>query len=182
MLATAILLFACPSCLNTITPRDSAAGLNLGFENSKSGLPANWILYDPPQAEYTISLDTVQFTEGRQSLRFDIKRAALKGPLTYTGFTNEFIELTRGGGRYTLRFRVMNEGTRPEIIVSAVKAKGNGKGPAPVRLQVPRQVTTWTLYEATLDIPPDYWLKFEAKIFEEGIFHIDDVTIEQEHP
>lgn len=182
LLTAVMLLIILPSCLHTISPRNSAAGLNLGFEHSKNGLPANWILYDPPQSTYKITLDTVQFAEGKQSLRFDITRAASTGPLTYTGFTNEFIALTKGGGRYTLRFRITNAGTRPEITVSAVKAKGNGNGPVPVRLQVPREVTTWTLFEATIDVPPDHWLKFETKIFEEGTFRIDDVTIVKEHP
>lgn len=176
--ALLVLLFCIlTSCLHTKIPRKKSAGSNLGFEVSKRGLPANWIIYDPPHAEYRASLDTLNFKEGKRSLRFDIYRSAVEGRVNYAGFTNEFSSLTKGGGKYKLSYWVMNKGTKFRTYVNGVKTKGGGKNPAII--ESAELISSWKLFETEIQIEPEMWLRFEIRIFKEGTFWIDDVRIEK---
>jgi hypothetical protein len=163
--------------MDTKVPRDSSAGPNMGFEFSLNGLPANWILYDPPQADYTISLDTMNPKEGKQSLRFDIRKCPEEGRVNYTGFTNEFPELTKAGGRYKLSFWIKNRGLQYRIYAGGTKAKesvGN-----PVILEDSATFTEWKKMEFETRIPADMWLRFEIRLKGVGSFQIDQVEIEK---
>ena len=172
-----LLVLGSASCLDTKVPRDSSAGPNLGFEYSQQGLPANWILYDPPQADYTISLDTMNPKEGRQSLRFDIRKCPEEGSVNFTGFTNEFPELTKGGGRYRISFWLKNKGTRYRIYAGGTKAKESAK--SPVISEDSRSFPDWKKLEMETDIPADMWLRFEIRLKGQGTFQIDQVEIEK---
>ena len=75
---------------------DASAGLNGGFEVSKNGLPVNWLMYTSttvPNADFKIELDKIIFKEGKQSLRFDVKKCSSDGGWHSPGFTNEFSDI-----------------------------------------------------------------------------------------
>ena len=169
--------FMLSSCLYTKTPRNPEAELNLGFEYSKNGLPVNWILYDPPGFDYSISLDTSSPKEGRQSLRFDIHKSSEKGRVNFTGFTNEFPALTKGGGRYRLSFWIKNSGLQYRIYAGGTKAKESVGNPF-VREEA-ATLPDWKKIEIETTIPADMWLRFEIQLKGKGSFEIDQVEIEK---
>lgn len=116
-------------CLHTKGPIEHQAGENLGFELLEDGLPVNWIFYTPPRSEYRIWCDTLLFTEGKQSLRFDLYRINENDRVNFTGFTNEFQSQSHGGGKFRLSFKAMNQGMRHEIYINRVKEKESGTHP-----------------------------------------------------
>lgn len=165
------------SCLDTKVPRDAVVGANLGFEFSQKGLPVNWILYEPPQFDYSISLDTNSPKEGKQALRFDIRKDAEAGKINFTGFTNEFPELTKGGGRYRISFWMKNTGTRYRISAGGTKAIESAKNPALIEDSM--TIPDWKKMEMETEIPADMWLRFDIRLKGQGSFQIDQVEIEK---
>jgi hypothetical protein len=172
-----LLVLCSASCLDTKVSRDSSAGPNLGFEFSHNGLPANWILYDPPQFDYSISLDTSNPMEGKQSLRFDVRKSPEEGRVNYTGFTNEFPDLTKAGGRYRLSFWIKNKGLHYRIYAGGTKAKESDGNP--LILEDSATFTEWKKMEFETRIPVDMWLRFEIQLKGEGTFQIDQVEIKK---
>lgn len=170
-------LFLLFSCLNTLTPRNSSAGPNLGFEFSEKGLPVNWILYQPASVEQKISLDTSNPKEGNQSLRIDVLSVPAESGPNFPGFTNEFMEETKGGGRYRIRFWVKNQGLKFRMQLGGVKAKESAANP--VIKEESAYLTDWKQYEFNTEIPPDMWLRFEVLLKGIGSFWIDGVEIQK---
>ncbi len=83
-------------------------------------------------------------------MRFDLIESAHKGEENYTGFTSEFISLTKGKGRCQLSFRVINQGAKFMVYVNATNAKSSGG--SPVLIEETASFNAWKRYEATLDI------------------------------
>jgi hypothetical protein len=160
---------------------DKTAGLNGSFEVSKNGLPVNWLMYTPntiPDADFQILLDKEIFKEGKQSLKFDVKRCSSKGGLRSPGFTNEFFEVGkyRGEGRYKLSLWVKNDGTEFVITAGGVSAM---KGNMITLIKENEQIDDWKLLEYEIDVPKDRWLRMELNILQPGTFWIDDIRIER---
>jgi len=160
---------------------DKTAGLNGSFEVSKNGLPVNWIMYTPntvPDANFQIILDKEIFKEGKQSLKFDVKRCSSIGNWQSPGFTNEFSEVGkyRGEGRYKLSFWVKNAGT--EFIISAGGVSAT-KGNMITLIKEHAQIDDWKRLEYEIDVPNDRWLRMELNILQPGIFWIDGIKIEK---
>ena len=160
---------------------DKKAGLNGSFEVSKDGLPVNWLMYTPntiPDADFKILLDKEIFKEGKQSLKFDVKRCSSLGGLRSPGFTNEFFEVGkyRGEGRYKLNLWVKNAGTEFVITAGGVSAM---KGNMMTLIKENEQIDDWKLLEYEIDVPKDRWLRMELNILQPGTFWIDDIRIER---
>jgi len=177
-----LILLACTtlllsSCLDTKVPRDAAAGPNLGFEFSQKGLPVNWILYEPPHLDHSISLDTNSPKEGKRALRFDVLKDPEERNRNFTGLTNEFPELTKGGGRYRISFWMKNTGTRYRISAGGTKAKESAKNPTLIEDSL--TFPDWKKMEMETEIPADMWLRFEIRLKGQGSFQIDQVEIEK---
>ena len=179
-----VLIFVILTCsCNKMSERvvDKTAGLNGSFEVSKNGLPVNWLMYTPntlPDADFQIILDKEIFKEGKQSLKFDIKRCSPTGGWKSPGFTNEFFEVGRyrGEGRYKLSFWVKNAGTEFSITAGEVAAK---VGNMTTLIKEHEQIDDWQLLEYEIDVPKDRWLRMELSILQPGTFWIDDIRIER---
>ena len=160
---------------------DKTAGLNGSFEVSKNGLPVNWGMYTPntvPDADFQIILDKEIFKEGKQSLKFDVKRCSSIGSWKSPGFTNEFSEVGkyRGEGRYKLSFWVKNAGTEFIITAGGVSAT---KGNMITLIKENEQIDDWKLLEYEIDVPRGRWLRMQLNILRPGIFWIDGIRIEK---
>ncbi len=103
---------------------DKSAGLNGGFEISKDGLPVNWAFYTPSSADFDVILDEEISKEGKQSLRFDVRRCSAKGGSRSPGLANEFSQIGKypGEGRYKVSFWIRNAGTEFAIKAGGVSA------------------------------------------------------------
>ena len=160
---------------------DQSAGLNGGFEVSKNNLPVNWLMYTPKtvsNADFVIVLDTSAFKEGKQSLRFDVKKCTSDGGWGSPGFTSEFTEAGRfkGEGRYKLSFWIKNNRTKYSISAGGVEEQ---KGDMKTLLLGNDQIDDWHLFEYEIDIPKDRWLRMELNILQPGTFWIDDIKVEK---
>src|SRR6476660_9586710 len=74
-------------------PVDPAAGVNGSFETTKAGLPVNWIVYTPktvPTGDFDIVVDTVQFKDGKQSLKFSVRQSSSRGGRLSPGLSQVF--------------------------------------------------------------------------------------------
>ncbi len=158
-----------------------SAGLNGGFEVVKNGLPVNWLLYTPqtvPDADFTLELDDVEYKEGRQSLRFDVKECTAHGGWKSPGFTNEFFEVGpfEGPGTYKLSFWTKNQGTTFRIRAGGVSPK---KGEMKVLVESDAPSADWTFHEYLIEIPKGKHLRMELSILQPGTFWIDGVEVEK---
>jgi hypothetical protein len=174
---TLLLLFSFTACLRTKLHHDSKAGENLGFEYFDNNLPVNWIIYDPKDLACKVTADTIVFCEGKQSLRFEILKSDDKEVVNYTGFTKEFMTSTKGAGLLELSFSVINEGTKFMIYANSTKAKSSGD--RPILIEEKTSFHEWKRYKVMVNVPAEMWLRFEIKINGVGVFHIDDVKINQ---
>lgn len=170
-----LMLLSIAACQRTRYYHDVKVDENLGFEFFENNLPVNWIIYAPEDAVYRVSADTHVYCEGKKSLRFDINESGHKDEFNYTGFTNELIALTKGKGRCQLSFMAINQGAKFIVYVNATNAKSSGQ--SPLIIEEISSFNAWKRYEATVNIPDEMWLRFEIKIFGNGVFRIDDVRI-----
>lgn len=168
------------SCIkmNTII-RDDSTGLNGSFEIVKSGFPVNWLLYTPqtvPNSDFEIIIDTTQFHEGGQSLKFLVRECAATGGWLSPGFTNEYYSIP--GQTYTVRFWVKNSGSKFSARIGGVSAF---EGDYQDIVTSADNIEHWQQFEYQYTMPAkdDFdRLRFELNILEPGIFWIDDLTIE----
>ena len=90
------LLLGCEKMSESVL--DESVGLNGGFEVTKNGLPVNWLVYTPatiPTGDYDLVIDTVEYKEGKQSLKFVVRDCAPTGGWHSPGFSKEY-EATSG--------------------------------------------------------------------------------------
>lgn len=160
---------------------DSTAGLNGGFEISKNGLPVNWLMFTNntvPEADFTIELDEEVFMEGKQSLKFDVKKCSSTGEWLSPGFTNEFYDIGKFEGEaiYKLSFWIMNHGTTFKVSGGSVAEK---EGDMKTLIEGNKEIDDWKLLEYEIDVPKDRWLRMQLNILQPGTFWIDDIKIEK---
>ena len=158
-----------------------SAGLNGGFEISKNGLPVNWLLYTPntvPDAEFNIVLDSVNFMEGKQSLKFEVQKCNPSGGWHSPGFTNEFFEAGKyeGQASYKLSFWIKNDGARYTISAGSVAPY---EGEMSSVIESNEIVDEWSYHEFLIEVQESQWLRMELNILSPGTFWIDDVKIEK---
>ena len=156
---------------------DASAGLNGGFEVARDGMPVNWLLYLPAareDAQSHMTLDTVVFKEGRQSLKFEVQSITDRRP----GFTNEFSDIGRfrGPAQYRVTFWAMNDGTAFVMSSGPVSAT---TGDMRAVVESDLRLDEWTEFHFTVNVPKDKWLRLQLLLLSPGSFWIDDVRIER---
>ena len=132
---------------------------------SQNDLPVNWLMYTPhtvPDSEFKIIIDNENFIEGRQSLKFDVKRCQTTGGWYSPGFTNQFHEVGRfkGEASYEVKFWIMNDGTRFRINAGGVNAF---EGEMNTVLEDDEDISEWKMVEFTIDVPKEMELRLELK-------------------
>jgi hypothetical protein len=155
---------------------DDRAGLNGGFEFAQSGLPVNWLMYTPktvPEGDFMIVLDTVDFTEGKQSLKFVVNACSSNGGWHSPGFCKEFP--ADPGTRWKISFRIKNSDSRFLIRIGGV---GSSSGKYETIIHSGEKMDTWQEIDYRYTIPEKMnRLRIEVSILEPGIFWIDDIRI-----
>ena len=160
---------------------DASAGLNGGFEVSKKGLPVNWLMYSPstvPDADFMIELDKRVFKEGKQSLKFIVKKCSSTGGWLSPGFTNEFSGTGKfeGEGVYKLSFWIKNNETKYRVNAGGVAPL---EGDMKILVESSEETEEWKYLEYEINIPKDRHLRIELNILEPGTFWIDDIQIDK---
>jgi len=157
---------------------DPSAGWNGGFEQARDGLPANWLVYSPrtvPEGSFDVRLDSEDFREGRQSLRFDVRACADEGGWRSPGIAAEVPG--RAGRTYAVRFWIKSEGCAWTATVGGVDAK-TGSSATPCRSDGSSRDWHPVECRTTLTAPHER-LRFELSITSAGRLWIDDVRIEE---
>ena len=159
--------------------KDPSAGLNGSFEISKNDLPVNWPMYTPntvPDSDFEIVLDKSVFTEGSQSLRFDVNSCSAGGGWGSPGFTNEFFDIGKfnGEGTYKLSFWIKNDGTKYRVKAGGVSPL---EGDMRTLVESDKQLDEWKFYEYTINVPKGRHLRMELNVLNPGTLWIDDVQI-----
>lgn len=179
---TFVLMLSFYSCNQTsILFEDSTAGMNGGFEISESGIPVNWILYIPktdPAGGHEIVVDTNEFKEGKQSLKFIIHEGhSVTEGFPLSGLCNEYEAVP--GDSYRISFWIKNDGCRFFIQIGGVSA-GDGKYDTIVKSS--ETISAWRLMEYKYTMPTEYKFKrirFDLNISNPGYFWIDDIRIDR---
>lgn len=173
-----LILCTANGCLKpSIIERDSSAGLNGGFETIHKGLPANWYIYgvDAYKKSYDLVYDTVNFKEGKQSLKFVVREVDTsfqkwKKPGFFGSIEAEI------GDKYLVSFWVKNEGCNFKVKVAS---EGDGMHEK-VLVLTNESFEDWKYYQDEYTVPEPYPnVRFEVNIFSPGKFWIDDVKIEK---
>ncbi|NMM50671.1 hypothetical protein [Marinigracilibium pacificum] len=174
ILTISLIFIGCTQMSESYT--DKNAGINGGFEVSKNGIPANWLLYTPktvPEGNFKIILDSKYKKEGNQSLKFDIKSCAGIEGWRSPGLTKEYNNMTEG--QYKLSFWVMNKGTEFSVKAGGVSDKS---GSMKNLIKSDEQINNWEFYECNVSVPKGEWLRIEINLLKPGEFWIDDLKIE----
>ena len=156
--------------------RDKSAGINGSFEIVREGLPVNWLVYSPktiPNSDFDIIIDTKEFKEGKQSLKFLVKKCSKIGGKLSPGIANEF--KANAGDKYKISFWIKNIGTEFSFRIGAVTALNGVEGPV---LKTKDTLMNWKFFEYEYTIPEKMErLRVEMNILSPGIFWIDDIRI-----
>ena len=158
------------------TVQDEAAGTNGSFEIVESGLPVNWLLYTPktvPEGDFDLVIDTDEYKDGKQSLKFLVRECASTGGWSSPGLANEYE--ANPGETYLVSFWVKNNGTEFIIRTGGVSAF---EGQYETIVKSGETIDSWRKFEYKYIIPPEMnAIRFELNILQPGSFWIDDVKI-----
>jgi hypothetical protein len=177
---TIIFLNGCDYILHPMSEMitDKTAGINGSFEVIKSGLPVNWIIYTPetvPEGDFDIVFDTVDFKDGKQSLKFIVRKCDATGGWHSPGFCNEFP--AKPGQTFKISFWFKNNGSGFIVRIGGV---GSSTGQYETIIKSDETIDSWRLVEYTYTIPEKMTaIRFEMNIIKPGIFRIDDLKIAQ---
>ncbi len=172
-----VLLYGCTKMSETI--QDKTAGMNGSFEVTESGLPVNWLIYTPktiPTGDYDLVIDTTEYKEGRQSLKFLVRECSATGGWHSPGLSNEYKAIP--GETYRVSFWIKNDGCEFFIKIGGVSAF-DGKYETIVKSK--EKIDTWKHYEYNYKMPSENKfdrIRIEMNILHPGSFWIDDITIE----
>lgn len=171
------LLAACACAPLSETTVDPTTGVNGSFETTKAGLPVNWIIYTPktvPAGDFDVVVDTVQFKDGRQSLKFLVRKPSPNGGRLSPGLSQVF----KGspGQTFKVSFWAKNEGCEFLARVGGVAAK---TGVYDTIVKSNETTADWRQFEHTYTIPPQMnALRLELNVLQPGTLWIDDIRIE----
>jgi hypothetical protein len=158
--------------------RDKTAGMNGSFEITKSGLPVNWLVYTPetvPKGDFDIIIDTTEYKDGKQSLKFLVRECLSVGGWWSPGFCNEYKALP--GEIYKTSFWIKNHESEFFIQIGGVSAN-QGEYDTIVKSQ--ETLDAWQLFEYYYTIPEKMKaIRIELNILQPGTFWIDDLKIEK---
>ena len=158
--------------------RDKTAGMNGSFEIAKSGLPVNWLVYTPttvPTGEFDIIIDTTEYNDGKQSLKFLVRECSPVGGWWSPGFCNEYQALP--GEIYRISFWIKNHESEFLIRIGGVSVS---KGEYDTIVNSDETINDWQLFEYYYTIPEKMKaIRFELNILQPGTFWIDDLKIER---
>lgn len=157
---------------------DKTAGLNGSFEYTKSGLPVNWILFTSktvPTGDFDLIIDTTEFKDGKQSLKFFVRECSPNGGWLSPGFCKEYEALP--GETYRVSFWIKNYGCEFLIKIGGVSAS---RGQYDTIVKSKETIDTWRLFDHNYTIPQEMnAIRFEMNIVQPGSFWIDDIKIEK---
>jgi len=158
--------------------RDKTAGMNGSFEITKSGLPVNWLVYTPetvPKGDFDIIIDTTEYKDGNQSLKFLVRECSSVGGWWSPGFCNEYP--ANPGDIFRISFWIMNNGTEYYAKIGGITAT-SGNYDTIVRSN--EYSDEWKSIEYYYTIPENMnAIRFEMNIIKPGSFWIDDIKIEK---
>jgi hypothetical protein len=182
LLGTLITLIASGRCLLAATfsetAADKAAGMNGSFEVTKSGLPVNWYFYTPktvPSGDFDIQIDSKEFKDGKQSLKFAVRKCSDIGGRLSPGFFQQF--KARAGETYNVSFWVKNDGAE---FVARAGGVEPFEGKMDTIVKSKEDIGAWRQFSIKYTIPKGMKeLRFEMNILQPGTFWIDDVKIEK---
>lgn len=158
------------------TVPDPAAGMNGSFEVTKSGLPVNWSFYTPrtvPAGDFDIMMDNTDFKDGKQSLKFVVRKCEETGGRLSPGFFKEFPD-TKPGETYQISFWAKNAGS--EFVFQARGVSPSGGEPG-VIIRSKETIDEWRRFECIHTIPPKMRLRLELNVVQPGTFWIDDIQM-----
>lgn len=166
-------------CFNKMseTVRDESAGINGSFEVTKSGLPVNWTIYASttiPTGNYELIIDTTDYKDGKQSLKFLVHECSPKGGWLSPGISQEYS--ANSGETYKVSFWVKNEGSEFRVKIGGVSAF---EGQYDTVVESRASIHDWKMFEYDYKMPMEFeTIRFELNVLKPGSFWIDDIKIE----
>lgn len=167
--------------------KDTTIKWNGGFEYVRDGLPVNWLFYtektingkkhgsiDVPATDFDLIIDTVDYKEGRQSLKFVVRQCGSAGEWHSPGFCDEFE--VDGDRKYMVTFWVKNKGSECELKAGAVKAMG-GAGYETIHLD--KDIADWQKFEIPCSVPAGMRLRINVNVLRPGTFQIDGISFRE---
>lgn len=160
------------------TIHDESTGFNGSFEVTKSGLPVNWIIYAPttiPTGSYDLIIDTTEYKDGKQSLRFLVHECSATGGWHSPGISQEYS--ASPGNTYKVSFWFKNEGSEFRVKVGGVSAF---EGQYDTAVESKESIPDWKMFEYDYKMPMEFeTIRFELNVLKPGSFWIDDIKIEE---
>ncbi|MHC1777771.1 MAG: carbohydrate binding domain-containing protein [Lentimicrobium sp.] len=161
---------------------DEQAGMNGSFEYSKSGLPVNWGLYTPktvPEGDFDIIIDTTEFMDGKQSLKFEVRGCVPDGGWYSPGIYQEFN--VDPGKTYLVSYWLKNEGCNYQVILTGIEDYVKTNEGRFQSTQSTNTLGSWQKFESRCTPGKNQnRLRFELGIVGPGTLRIDDIRIDQE--
>ncbi len=157
---------------------DKAAGYNGGFEVVKKGLPVNWLFTAESNqlySDFEVISDSLDFREGKRSVRFSVKNCSDEGGWKSPGFGNEFYGTGKfiGPAEYRVRLWVKSKKSTARFTVYGV-SQGN------IYSRLAWEIinaTEWKQLEYKVRLSAENWLRVELEILKPGEFWVDDIQI-----
>ena len=174
-----LLLLAALGCFKTSTvSRNVAVDSNGGFENGSAGKPTNWHVYHKAMRgrKADLQLDTEDFREGRQALKFVVNTTAGRAGWESPGVFQEI--KVEAGCVYRVSYWLKNNQCRFRVNVN------------PVREDAPRQPVVvlteegvggeWTEYSSLCSTRDgEQLIRFELNITGPGVLWLDGIVIQE---
>ncbi|MFT7677438.1 MAG: hypothetical protein ACI8QC_001416 [Planctomycetota bacterium] len=171
----AVLLLAACSPLSE-QAKDPAIGRNGGFEAVRDELPVNWLVYTPgtiPRGSYTLSFDSADFKEGKQSLHFDVQECSGEPGWRSPGIAQELP--ARAGSKYRVSFWIKSAGCEWSASAGGVSAK---TGDMSELASYDPALVGWQYVEREVALSPrSDRLRFELNLGSPGKLWIDAVRM-----
>ncbi len=176
VLVLSLMLGGCKRFSESI--QDKTAGMNGSFEVTESGLPVNWLVYTPaiiPTGDYDLIIDTTEYKDGKQSLKFLVRECSSVGGWYSPGLSQEYKAIP--GETYMVSFWVMNDGSEFIVEIGGVSDK---EGEYETIVRSKEAIDIWQQFEHIYTIPQKMnAIRFEMNILQPGTFWIDDIEIER---
>jgi len=175
-----VILFSNSYCFNSKMSEyyfDEKAGLNGSFEAVVNGIPVNWIVYSPntiPEGNYDLIIDTMDCKEGKQSLKFLVRKCSSIGGWYSPGMCMEYD--ARPDELYKISFWIKNDSAG---FIAKIGGVGPSTGESEAIMKSNDSFNEWKIVEYKYVLPSKMnSLRFELNILKPGIFWIDNFNIE----